>query len=1171
MTNKIEFTKEQQNAIDARSGTLFVSAAAGSGKTAVLTERVVRLLSDESEPITPSELLIVTFTRSAASEMREKIAKALRRKIAETGNKRLKKQLMLLPFADICTIDAFCAKLVKENFHLADVNASFNTLSKNELKVFYDSAVNKVLDELYDTKSEDIKKNADLFAEEKGDGILSKRIIDLYEYSQSYPFPKKWLHSLKEMYNPDIKIEDSSWGKTIIEYIAESLEYAAHMSKKAIDITLQDEYLTDSYLSAMQSDLSQINEYIEIAKTGDYSTLINAIKGFGKQKLKSKTKNADESLRSAAQGMRKAAIENIEKLQRNGFPEEYEHKEDINAVKSAIDFLVYAVYRFDEELDELKKSENTYSFSDILHKSILLLINEENERTPLSISLSKKYKEILIDEYQDTNEAQDMLFKAISNNGENLFFVGDVKQSIYSFRLAMPEMFLRKKENLPLFDGVNYPSQIMLDKNFRSRKEICEYVNHIFSRIMTKQAGELNYGEGERLVPAAEYPETNGDKAELIILNMPDKTKAADERELEAQYVADYIEKTVKSGFLITEKGKTRPVCYGDFCVLLRTVKSISYLYYNALRERNIPVSAISDSNFFSTREIGFIHSLLRVIDNPLLDVPLAAVLMFPVFGFTATELACVRMANREEPLYSGLMELANRGDKKAEHFLDALSRFRAHSSTLSVDEFLFYLYDETSIWSVISAMEQTEERRRNLLTLLSFASDYTSRKESTLGGFIRFLNKVSKSGESIEASAEAALSDTEVKIMSIHKSKGLEFPIVILANCSKEFNSNYKKETLLIDRKAGIGLIRREIETLSKYPTIPILAARINIEKKERAEELRLLYVAMTRAKEKLVMVCTKGENSDFSFTDKMLNEKGDIYPFSIIKSTSYYNWIISSIINHPDASVLRESSIYDYPVNLKSDFKLTVKMDTPVEKVVMEEDQVITEKADESLTDDILRRISYIYPFIGLKGVSSKRTASSLDDNMEKLRYFAQKKPSFLFSEPNAAERGTAVHKFLELCDIKQAAKDIKSEADRLLKNESITEDEYKMIDFKKIEVLFNSTLGKRLISSEKVFREYKFSVFRKAGEIYKELDESLFDEQIVVEGIIDCAFYDNDNKLILIDYKTDKVDDINTLEKRYENQLEAYKKALYECEGKAVDEAYIYSLYLSEFILI
>lgn len=1170
MTNELEFTKDQKNAINGKGGSLFVSAAAGSGKTAVLTERVVKLLADENEGITPEELLIVTFTRSAAAEMREKIEKALKKEIVKTGSKRLKKQLMMLPFADICTMDAFCSKLIKENFHLAGITTGFRMLDEHEQEMFYESTANIVLDELYHTKSEIISQNADLFVEEKGDRKLLDTIINLYKDSQSYPFPTKWLENLKDMYNPDKKIEDTVWGETILDYIKQSLEYAASMSKTAFEISQKDEKLIENYVPAIENDLAQINELKKIVKTGDYEKTINAIKTFENIRLGSGTRNADKSLREAAKSMRDAAVKAVKDLWDFDFPQPKEHKEDIIVLKPAIDFLIYAVNRFSEELESLKKAENAYGFSDILHKSISLLIDEKGDRTPLSHSLSKKYKEILIDEYQDTNEAQDMLFYAISKDGKNLFFVGDVKQSIYSFRLAMPEIFLSKKESLPLFDGVTYPSQINLSKNFRSRKEICGYVNHIFSRIMTKQSGEIDYNKGEQLVPSATYPETNGAKAELIVLNTPDDTKAADARVLEAEYVANYIEKTVKSGFLVTEKEGTRPVEYGDFCILLRSVKDTSHLYYNALSRRKIPVSAVSDANFFSAREIAFVHSLLRVIDNPLLDVPLAAVLMFPVFGFTAKELSYIRMENRKEPLYAGLISLANSGDKKAKHFIDTLARFRNKSLALSIVDLLFFLYDETSIWSVISAMDYTAERRRNLLTLLNFAESYTSSRESTLGSFIRFLNKISASGKGIESSAEAAFSGTEVKIMSIHKSKGLEFPIVILAGCSKEINTQNEKKDLIIDKAAGIGILRRDLQALSKYKTIPLIAARLNVQKRERAEELRVLYVAMTRAREKLTILCTKKEKSNFSFTNTMVNEKAEVYPFSIRKASSFYNWIIPALLSHTNADVLREDSFYDFSGSLESDFDLSVIIDTPTEKEAVQEEKLEKADADKNLTKEIINRISYVYPFIGLKGVSSKKAASALSSDVTALQYFAQKKPSFLTKGADAAERGTAVHKFLEVCDIKQAAKSAKDEANRLLKNESISSEEYNLIDFSKIENLFSSPLGKRLALSEKVFREYKFSVFRKAGELYTGLDEKIQDELVVVEGIIDCAFYDGD-KLILIDYKTDKVDDINILKQRYEKQLDAYKAALLQCEGKAAYEAYIYSLYLSDAILI
>lgn len=1168
MDKETVFTQDQLNAINSRGATLFVSAAAGSGKTAVLTERVVRLLCDENENVSPDELLIVTFTRAAAAEMREKIAGALRREAAKSKNARLKRQLLLLPSADICTMDAFCSKIVRENFHLARVTPDFRMLSEHEEEILKENAVNSVLEELYQSNEQDLTALTDLFSGEKGDGRLFDAVLKLYRHSQSYPFPERWLLSVGGMYCPDLPLSDSAWGKTVLEYIRQSADYAVSLEKSALALVSEDGGLYENYAPAILNDLKQLNGLKNFTENGDWDGVAGALCDFGILSLGSGARGADKNIRAAAKSKRDEAVKTVKELWNLQLPTQAVHREDVLALKGAVSLLINSVIKFSKKLEELKKEENGYGFSDILHMSISLLIDGEGKKTPLSESLCKKYKEILIDEYQDTNEAQDMLFYSISRDGSNLFFVGDVKQSIYGFRLAMPEIFLRKKESLPLFDGVVFPSQIMLDRNFRSRKAVCECVNHVFSRIMSEQTGGLSYGAGERLVPAADYPEGSANEAELVILDAPADTNAADTRRLEAEYTAGYIENIVKSGYEITEKGRMRPVRYGDFCVLLRAVKNTAPMYYAALKKRGIPVASPADSQFFSTREISFIHSLLRALDNPLSDVPLAAVLMFPVFGFTADNLAGMRIARREEPLFTGLCALARDGDKKAGAFMELFTRMRNEASRLTVGELLFYLYDETGIMSVVSAMDHAAERRRNLLALLNLAKEYTNGRESSLGGFTRFLNKARLSGKSVESTSGAEFSEHEVKIMSIHKSKGLEFPVVILAGCSNKFNTNYEKENLLIDRKTGIGMPRRDIPTLSKYRTVPFTAARLSIGKTEKAEELRLLYVAMTRAKEKLVMLSAKSEKSDFSFVDNMIDAQGEAYPFAIRKARSFYEWLVCAFLNHPDAQILRASSANGIIQTPKSGFKLSVTTGKLEEKEITKENTERISTPNSELEKQIRERISYIYPYISLKGVSSKRTASSLTEDAA--LYFAKSKPSFVSGTPDAAAKGTAVHKFLELCDFKAASQNAKKEASRLLESGALNKNEYELIDFSKIEGFFASPLGQRLVLSDKILREYKFSVFRRAGELYEGLESGPADEPVVVEGVVDCAFYE-DGEIVLIDYKTDRINDLQTLKLRYEKQLDAYKNALLECEGRPVKEAYIYSLYLSDFITV
>lgn len=1165
MTKKMDFTKDQKNAVKSKGGTLFVSAAAGSGKTAVLTHRVKRLLSDETEDISPQELLIVTYTRAAAAEMRNKIADELRLNVAQTGDYRVKKQLLLLPCADICTMDSFCSKLVRENFHLADVQPDFRILSEQEEIGFQQAAANEVLEQLYKNDEGDISLLLDLFLNEKGDSPLFDAVIKLYKYSQSYPFPKKWLLSLIEMYDPYKPLSETQWGGIILKYIEQAVDYAVYLSQEALKTASKDEKLFNNYSPAIKNDISQLKKIKQLIQLRDWDCVVTALRDFSFINLGSGTKEAEPDLKERAKNQRDKVKNVINSFLDYQLPLQYEHSEDVLALKGAIELLVNTVMSFYEKLDEMKKQENSYSFSDILHKSIDLLVDAKGGKTKLSKALSEKYKEILIDEYQDTNEAQDMLFYAISREGGNLFFVGDVKQSIYGFRQAMPEIFLRKKESLPMYDGKVFPSQIMLDRNFRSRKAVCECVNHVFSRIMSMQTGGLQYDNGERLVAAAHYPPACTNEVELIMLSAPNETNTADLVTLEAEYVADYIENAVKSGFCIKEKDAQRPVRYGDFCILLRTVKDKAALYYNSLKKRDIPVTFAKDSSFFSTREISFIHSLLRVIDNPLLDVPLAGVLMFPVFGFTADDLARIRISRREEPLFIGLCERADAGDEKASLFLETFTRFRNEASRLDVVETLFYLFDETGIFSVISAMDHAQDRRRNLLALLNLAKQYSERREYSIGSFTMFLNKIAASGKGIEHSGTGDLSEHEVKIMSIHKSKGLEFPVVIIADCTNKFNQSFTRDSLPINRKAGIGIVRRDIDTLSKYKTVSLSATRLCIEETEKAEELRLLYVAMTRAREKLVMICSKTEKDDLAFIDNMIDEKGSVYPFAVRIAKSYYEWLTAALINHPDADVLRRTKKTQTIEISNSDFSLKITTDKLCKNEIPEKSYEFVSKPDEQMTELIVERISYVYPYMSLKEVFAKRTASSFAHDAAAVQFFAQSKPSFVPGQINAAEKGTAVHRFLEVCDLNATAENAEGEAEKLLKDGILSNEEYQLIDFSKVNSFFDSNLGKRLVLASSVLREYKFSVFRSAGELYEELDEAAANEQIVVEGIIDCAFYEGD-KLILIDYKTDKTDNFGTFKLRYGKQLEIYKNALAQCEGKSVDQAYIYSLYLS-----
>ncbi len=1167
MSGDRRWTEDQQKAIDARGGTLFVSASAGSGKTAVLTERVVGLIGDKEAPCDADELLIVTFTRAAAAEMREKIATALRRESLKAGGARLKKQLLLLPFADICTMDAFCAKIVREHFAAAGVSPDFKLLSDAEEALLEESTVAEVLEELYAKGDDALSELVALFMGDSGDAGLEEVIVKLYHFSRSYPFPKRWIEKTRAMYRPDVPLWSSFWGTTITRHIADTTRYAAALCAQTLDAIQKDQKLNDNYASAITRDLDQIRQIQRYISLKDWDGTIDALGDFSFMNLGSGTKGVSEGLKEYAKNRREKVKKLINALQSMELPAKEAHRGDMEALKKPVGLLLDAVTRFSELLAAKKEEENGYGFDDILHKAILLLTDEKGNRTTLSESYAQRFREILIDEYQDTNEAQDLLFHALSRDGRNLFFVGDVKQSIYRFRLAMPEIFLSKKESLPLYEPGIFPSQILLDRNFRSREGICLAVNHVFSRLMTKDAAELDYSGGEALVPAAAYPPNDTPAAELHILRYPHKTRSAEAGVLEASYAAHYIEDVLNSGLKITENGVERIVEPGDICVLLRSAKDNAMSYFTAMKNRGIPAMCPTDTPFYSTREISFICSLLFAVDNPLLDVPLAAVLMFPVFGFTAGDLARIRICERAEPLYTGLTVRAAQGDERASSFLKTFARFRDAASTKGLVELLFMLYEETGVLNIVSAMEHGEDRRRNLLAFLEMTADYARGKNVSLGGFVRFLARSRKKGKGPGTGESRDFSAPEVKIMTIHKSKGLEFPIVILGGCGLSFNDIDSRAHLLIDRDMGIGMVRRDIKAYSKYKTVPFCASQIGIKNAGRAEEQRLLYVAMTRAKERLVML---GSIKDGAGTaaELMTNASGTPIPFAVKNAASYLDWLICALKTHPDAGALLTTDAERLRGSEPSDFRLKVinaalsadeETAPPAKEVVL---------PDEELMGDIRRRIDYVYPYKKLAGIPAKKTASSLAQQSSET-YFGKSKPRFTPSE-DASSRGTATHRFLEICDLRAAAADTPLEAARLLESGALTAEEYAMIDFSMPAAFFGSELGQRLLSSERVLREYQFSVFRPAGELYRDLDPALAAEKIVVEGILDCAFVEN-GQFVLIDYKTDRVRDVSALKERYKNQLLIYKSALMECEKMPVKETVIYSLYLSEKILL
>ena len=1175
--SKREWTKNQQAAIDARGEQVLVSAAAGSGKTAVLTERVKNILSDEKIPCSPTEILVVTFTKAAAGEMRERIAKALKDEINNNPSKKmyLKKQINLLPTADICTMDSFCAKIVRENFNLAEMSSDFQIIDKSDLEVLKKEYINEVLDELYETEDESFSLLKSFFMTERDDSKLEEIILRLCFFSEAYPSPKKWLTEVSESFNPELDVNETVFAEQMYYYFELMLDYWKQSIMLILKQLKEEINEENDYTNIADNNISILDELIHAVKEKRWDDLVNNMRDNPIVKYSSPKKSTPlyKELNAVMGDCKKEIDEIISK----GLPTTSEHKKDCELLYPVVKKLCEAVNMFAKKLIAKKQELNSYDFYDILHKCIDLLVEFNSDgtvsKTAFAEELTEKYKEILIDEYQDTNEAQNILFEIISKDNKNFYCVGDVKQSIYRFRRATPTVFMDLKEQLPVYDGTfNKPTQIILEKNFRSRNDITQCVNFIFSQLMSKEIGDIKYDENEYLYCGAEYPETVGEKIDLHILDSV-SLSSEESQKREAKYIAKFIKNTVESGSLVKGENGLRPAKYDDFCIIARSFKGNLDYYIDELSELGIPSVFEGGEISPQSKEISLLVSLIKTVNNPLLDVPLVSVMLSPLFGFTSDELAEIRLINKKSDIYTCVLEYAKENEK-AKSFIRKLDFYRNMAASYPIYDFVKLLIDDTAISEIFMSTNNGEERYNSIQSILKTAENFSNTGRYGLSSYVRYLDSVIQNNAFTNIGASAS---SGVKIMTIHKSKGLEFPYVILANCSKAFNFRDTMEPLLVSREAGVGLKIRDDERFTKYDTLSTIANEKALKISAVSEELRILYVALTRAKENIVFVCSinsKKSKDRISSPLYFYDDAGKrrFNPFSVYKYMNFSEWICSAFVFHEKAKALREFVGMTTIEKLENCFplKVVVETDCDLSGAVEEEQKETLVNVNYDLLKQIRERAEYIYPYDELSTVLAKINASSVEKHIARREFFASKKPKFSDEKTTGAKRGTAVHKFLELCDFKNANNNFEAEISRLISEFKLTEDEISVIDKSDIEKFFNEDVGERLLKSNEVYKEYEFSVLKNAGEFYPDLPENLKNEKIVVQGKFDCAFVEPDGA-VLIDYKTDKITDEETLVSIYKGQLEVYKSALEECIEIPVKETYIYSFKIGKFIKI
>lgn len=1179
----VKWTTDQQHAIECCKGSVLVSAAAGSGKTTVLVERVIRRLTDEDNPCSAEELLIVTFTRAATAQMREKIGAAILRRLSEDPTDRhLRRQYMLLPFAKICTIDSFCNDLVRENFHALGISPDYSLLDNETAVIMKNDVCEAMLERAYEEDSDgSFSGLSDMMSSGSSDEDFAKLIIKMYDISTAYPFPDLWLDSLIEEYSqPDIN--KSCWGVIIKKYVCDMLDYCVSSSNDMMAAMESDSIVADAYGAAVQSD---INMYAELREkvNRDWDEALEAFNTVKYMGLGRVPKGYESETKNTVMTARKKLKDLLKKVPNIMCVSSGEHSEDVRLMRGPVTKLIELVKQFGREYSAEKDKMNSADFSDILHRALNLLAVSDGRggyiKTDLARELSSHYVEILVDEYQDINEAQDMIFKAISADENNLFTVGDVKQSIYRFRQAMPEIFLRRRSTTHSFESGKYPLGITLGSNFRSRVGVTSCVNYIFRQLMSTEAGELEYDDSEALNAAAKYPERDTPDCELHVVT--DKGNRADTLEAQARYVARYIDRTVREGkTLVTKGGALHPASYGDFCILLRTAKNVSSVYANALSERGIPVFSPETGGFFEAAEISFILSLLRVLDNPVQDIPLAAVMLSPLFGFSAGELADIRASAKErleagetEPLYRSVAASADEGDEKAAAFLKKIESLRRLSLTLSAGELVRRVCEETGFDAIAGAMPDGERRRLNIGLLCDYAEKYEAAGNLGLSGFIRFIDKVARTSGDLATAARPSENADIVRIMTVHQSKGLEFPICILADMQHAFNERDNTESVLISSSAGLGMKRRTEDGISVYDTASRRAAVITSERMGRSEEMRVLYVALTRAKENLVMV-TSVPNPEKGLA-KVAVECGigeRANPFAVLRMNNFSDLVLTALMRHPAADELRKLSGVDVQIFLpeKDRFKLKV--------VVSDSESFMTESANEQkiaakpvFFDEVCERLDYSDPRSVLSSVPAKRAASDGSERGINREYFASSRPAFMSSDGlTPAQRGTATHKFMQFSNYAAARAGIESELARLVDDGFLSEDEGKAVNIGAAKRFFMSPLAERIFASDNVMREKKFAALFPAKFFYPELTGEAAEEKIVVQGIADCVFVE-DGELVIVDYKTDTGVDAEALLDRYSAQLGIYREALSQALGMPVKETLLYSFFMNSTVKV
>ena len=1174
----IQLTPQQLGAVEDRGGSLLVSAAAGSGKTKVLVERVFAYLREEHCHI--DDFLIITFTRAAAAELRSKLAAELARRVAaEPENGHLRQQMFRVYQADIKTVDGFCASLLREHVHLLEpvdgrsLTPDFRILDESECTLLKERALEQALEHFYQ-RIEQGDEGCRLLAETLGFGRddrgLALLVPEVHAKLQSHPYPEKWLAQAAEGWRElPQRLADSVYGRTIMDdTVRRALYWAGRLERAARDME-GCQPVFDAYADRFLEAAAQLREYETAAQKG-WDEMSRVDVTFRKLGAVRGEENGDSKAAAKAVWDKCKAAE--KKLSAPYQTAESELLGDLRAIAPAMEALLELTADFDRRFQAEKVRRNAMDFSDQEHYAVRLLAGEDGTPTELGEQVSHRYREIMVDEYQDTNEVQNCIFRAVSRQGENIFAVGDVKQSIYRFRLAEPGIFLEKyRTYLDAEDAApGQPRRRVLSRNFRSRREVLDAANFVFAAIMSREMGELDYTEEQYLhFGAAYYPDAPERETEFHYLSVEDTPEQRfDRAEAEARFTARRIRRLLDGGFPVRGgDGELRPVEPEDIVILMRSPSARLAVFTAALEREGIPCDGGESEDFFSAMEIAVVLSLLEIVDNPRQDVPLIAVLRSPLVGMSADRLAEIRALQPEGDYYEALCR--DEGED-AQAFLSLLRELRHASREMAADKLLWYCYDRCRVEAIFGAMADGAQRQARLTALYDYVRRLVQSGRTGLFDCVSHLRRLLENGDA--PAITAARASGGVRIMSVHKSKGLEFPVVVLADLNRSFNRQDLDRPVLVHPQLGVGAERVETERRIRYDTVSKSALALTLEREAKAEELRILYVAMTRAQEKLIMVCSQ-KNPEKHLRELAALTELPVPPEAVSGANCPGDWLLLTLLNTFQASELhgfagvRPSELTEAPAGV------TVHLHRIGGEETEEAASPAEEDAGESPdTTPDTASLGFMYGHRAATVTPSKVTATQLkgraideeiaEGTLPRRRESAPERPRFLQEKRGltGAERGTAMHLVMQFLPLDTAAEPwaVAEVIDGLRRRRLLTPEQAAALDIPALVRFLASPLAERIRNAPRLWREYRFALLTDAG-IY---DVDAAGEEMLLQGVADCVF-ETESGLAVVDFKTDRVQtaEVQRRAEVYRAQLDAYAGALSRILERPVTERILY----------